>query len=326
MRTGTQIWKSQSGRFLSVILAVALPLLLIDTATGQYIKRKGFRYTNRIGVIQNRCNFGVVPFINRPVIIAPSPVYYYRPYPTVTLATPPYLRYNGFRGAFDPVPIPQAIDPLGFYSSNTALSSPSQVPIPNAPGFRAPGFSSPPPPEPEVQGNDQEIEEEARNRASEISALGLSERAEQFVIFGDRHFKNGDRGPSRRRYLDALRAAPLAAIPRIRLAQIEIARGDYGNAAELLREAIIAEPDWLEQAGDIQAIYGEPSEFHTMLEDLEAHLQGTPNDRDAWLVLATQLYLSGRTERAKDILVRLNDRRPEASLAALMDVVGIVHR
>ena len=86
-------------------------------------------------------------------------------------------------------------------------------------------------------------------------------------------------------------------------------------------EAITAEPSWLGRARDVQDLYGEPADFHAVLAAIEAHLQAEPADRDAWLVLGAQLYLSGRVDRAVDVFQRLSDR-PDATLAALLDASG----
>ena len=52
---------------------------------------------------------------------------------------------------------------------------------------------------------------------------------------------------------------------------------------------------------------------------LESHLQASPNDRDGWLVLGAEWYLSGRARQAADVFTRLNDRKPDATLAAFLD-------
>ena len=90
-------------------------------------------------------------------------------------------------------------------------------------------------------------------------------------------------------------ARPDSAAPQVRLAQIALVRGQYTEAANRLREAETAEPGWIVTAPDIQSIYGEPAEFARQLARLESHVQIHPDDRDAWLVLGAQWFLSGRT-------------------------------
>jgi len=147
----------------------------------------------------------------------------------------------------------------------------------------------------------------------------LSRRARQLMTFGDRHFRADDMPRAEDRYRQALRNSPFSAEPRIRLSQVALKRGRFQEAATWIREAIAAEPDWPMRARDIQALYGEPRAFREMIGELEAHVQAEPNDRDAWFVLGTQLYLSQRTDRAGDIFLRLTDRQPDAALAAFLE-------
>jgi tetratricopeptide (TPR) repeat protein len=146
-------------------------------------------------------------------------------------------------------------------------------------------------------------------------------RAGQLITIGDRLFRAGNLKKAEERYQQAMRTALDLAAPRIRLAQVAIARGNYTEAANRVREAEIAEPGWIITAPDIQSIYGEPAEFSRNLSRLESYLQVHPDDRDAWLVLGAQWFLTGRTARAADVFKRLDDpkRKPDVALAAFLD-------
>jgi tetratricopeptide (TPR) repeat protein len=146
-------------------------------------------------------------------------------------------------------------------------------------------------------------------------------RAGQLLIVGDRLLRAGNLKKAEERYLQAMRTAPDLAAPRVRLAQVAIARANYGEAANRLREAETAEPGWVITAPDIQAIFGEPTDFTRQIARLESFLQTHPDDRDAWLVLGAEWFLSGRTAKASDVFKRLNDpaRRPDVALAAFLD-------
>jgi tetratricopeptide (TPR) repeat protein len=143
--------------------------------------------------------------------------------------------------------------------------------------------------------------------------------AAELITLGDRLFRAGNLSRAVDRYEQAIRAEPGKAIARVRLAQIAIARGRFSDAAEKLREAETVEPGWISRAPDIQGLYSEPADFARQLARLEDHLQTHPNDRDAWLVLGAELFLSGRTRRAADIFLRLSDRREDPTLAAFLD-------
>lgn len=144
-------------------------------------------------------------------------------------------------------------------------------------------------------------------------------KAEGYVRIGDNLFKAGNTHRSEQRYLQAVRSNPNSAAPRVRLAQLALVRGDYQEAAEQLRAAMVAEPGWLVNAADVQALFAEPGDFAKALAKLESHLQASPTDRDGWLVLGAEWYLSGRTRQAADVFTRLNDRKPDATLSAFLD-------
>jgi hypothetical protein len=152
------------------------------------------------------------------------------------------------------------------------------------------------------------------------------QRAAQWLTMGDRQFRAGDYVRASLRYEQALQLDPASATPRVRLAQVAIARGQYREAVLRLREAQAAEPGWLALANDVLALYPEPADLAAMLGRLETHLQAHPEDRDGWIVLGAQLYLAGRSRQAADAFQRLTDRRPDAMLAAFLDATGVVRR
>ena len=145
------------------------------------------------------------------------------------------------------------------------------------------------------------------------------------MTLGDRLLRAGNVKKAEERYQQATRTAPDLAAPRVRLAQIAFVRGNYTDAALKFREAETAQPGWIITAPDIQSIYGEPTEFARHIAKLETHLQSHPDDRDAWLVLGAEWFLTGRTTKAADVFQRLNDprRRPDVALAAFLDASNL---
>jgi hypothetical protein len=166
---------------------------------------------------------------------------------------------------------------------------------------------------------------DARQRPAPPAKKAEPAKSNQLVKIGDRLFRVGNTRRAEERYEQAVRANPHAASPRVRLAQVALLRGRYAEAANHLREAQAAEPGWLAAATDIQSIYAEPGDFAKQIAKLESHLQTNPADRNAWLVLGAQLYLSGRTRQAADVFIRLSDRQPDATLAAFLDAARPVN-
>jgi tetratricopeptide (TPR) repeat protein len=160
----------------------------------------------------------------------------------------------------------------------------------------------------------------ARGAQAAKPAAADPNRSGQLLTFGDRLLRAGNIKKAEERYLQASAASPNQAAPYVRLAQIAIARGHYTEAAARLRDAETAEPGWVLTAPDIQSIYGEPTAFLAQLARLESHVQSHPDDRDAWLVLGAQWFLSGRTARAADVFTRLNDpnRKADVALSAFL--------
>ena len=144
-------------------------------------------------------------------------------------------------------------------------------------------------------------------------------KATQLVTIGDRLFRAGNVKRAAERYGQALRADPAAATPRVRLAQVALLHDQYSEAANHFREALAAEPDWLAKAPNIAAVYAEPADFRRQIARLESRVHAEPEDRDAWLVLGAELFLSGQTRRAGDVFLRLSDRKADPALAAFLD-------
>jgi hypothetical protein len=146
-------------------------------------------------------------------------------------------------------------------------------------------------------------------------------RAKTLVTLGERFFRAGNLKKAEERFQQAMKADPDLAAPHVRLGQVAMVRGHYAEAANQLREAEAAQPGWIVTAGDIQSLFGEPAEFARHLGRLESYVQGHPADRDAWLVLGAELFLTGRTTKAADVFKRLDDprRKADVALAAFLD-------
>jgi Tetratricopeptide repeat len=144
-------------------------------------------------------------------------------------------------------------------------------------------------------------------------------KSAQLATIGDRLFRAGNIKRAAERYEQAIRLSPDSASPRVHLAQVALARGQITEAAAQIRAAVNAEPSWILNAPDIQAIYGEPEDFAKQVAKLESRVLVEPGDRDAWLVLGAELFLSGRTRRASDIFTRLSDRKADPALATFLD-------
>jgi hypothetical protein len=218
----------------------------------------------------------------------------------------PYMM--GGPGYYDPYyPGMMTTGSAGFFSPFAPMPPPMPV--------RGPLLQSPPP---------QAVAQWARGAAKPAAAPGDPKRAAQLLTFGDRFFRAGNLKKAEERYIQARNTSSNQAAPHLRLAQIALTRGNYTEAANRLRDAETAEPGWVLTAPDIQSLYGEPTEFVHQLSRLESYVQAHPDDRDAWLVLGAEWFLSGRTTRAADVFLRLDDprRKPDVALAAFLIAIN----
>ncbi len=226
---------------------------------------------------------------------------------------------GGYAGYWYGGGLPYAVGGTGYYSpyypSMMGMGAGGMVspfgPMP----VRGPLIQAPPP---------EAVAQLARGGAKPASAPSDPKRAAQLLTFGDRLFRGGNLKKAEERYLQARNVSRNQAAPQLRLAQLALTRGNYTEAANRLRDAETAEPGWLLAAPDIQSLYGEPTEFLRQLARVESYVQAHPDDRDAWLVLGAEWFLSGRTTRAADVFLRLDDprRKPDVALAAFLIAIN----
>jgi hypothetical protein len=154
---------------------------------------------------------------------------------------------------------------------------------------------------------------------NELPKPAETARARQMATYGDRLFRSGNLHRAGERYEQALRADSSSTSALVGLAQVAIARGQFTEAGQRFRQTLEVQPNWLVNAPDVQALYGEPADFAKSIARIESHLQANPNDREAWFVLGVQWYLSGRTGKAADVFMRLSDRKADPALAAFLE-------
>ena len=134
-------------------------------------------------------------------------------------------------------------------------------------------------------------------------------------------FRAGNFKKAEERYLQAMRVAPDLAVPRVRLA-----RSRWFVANTRTPPTGCERPKPLNPAGSrmhpiSRRFTASRPNSPALVARLESHLQANPDDRDAWLVLGAEWFLSGRTNKAADVFKRLNDpnRKPDVALAAFLD-------
>lgn len=271
--------------------------------------------TPSMGQASSPGNRPLTPPFNTPPVVAPTPS------PGVVTPSPSPGPGPGYPTPYPPIGYPRPryryppiwINPPIFVGPTVPVGYPVPVPYPlpvEVPEVWGGGFDA---------GRGAVMVPPAPARRLVRPVTVRRRRAEERLLVGDRLFRAGSLNRAVERYEQAGSADPTSAEPAVRLAQVAIARGDYGDAANRLREAQVIDPDYLPTAKDIQNLFGDPKDFAQVLADLEAHIRANPNDRDARLVLGAELYFTGRTPEAAIVFRALADRKPDATLAAFLD-------
>ncbi len=225
------------------------------------------------------------------------------------------LGYGSFGGGF-------AYPLLGVPAFNGGLPGivPNAVPFGGG-GFGGGGFGGMMLPVPGVRSG-KILQAPSAPGSTSGSRRPNAARAKEYVEIGDRSFRGGNIKRAEDRYQLAAKADPTSPIPRVHLAQVDLVRGDYAEAADHLRAAVTVGhgEGWLINAPDVQAMFSEPADYARHIAKLESHLQAHPHDRDAWFVLGAEHYFSGKNQASADAFARLTDRKPDEALAAFLDV------
>jgi tetratricopeptide (TPR) repeat protein len=104
---------------------------------------------------------------------------------------------------------------------------------------------------------------------------------------------------------EALRLSPIF------LARIEMARGNYKNAAEALRRGLDRSPDWGDKDDlDLSRLTQKEGEYARMLKALDDHLAGHDDDVDALLLRAHEAYFSADRKKSAVLFAALLKKEP----------------
>lgn len=257
------------------------------------------------------------------------------PPPVIQYNPPIFFGYDGF-GGVQPYSPPLIVNGAGAYLGygySSSFYSGYQgygYPPPGLLGYPTPNTPYPIgiPPQNMQAPNPAMIRNPLANRpnpapVSEKVKAKNKAKAQDALTRGDRFFQTGKTATAKERYRLALKSDPELGDARARLSVLALIKGDRREALGLIHEAVTQDPDWPKTAGNVQSMFSEPAQFHKLIADLEAEVQANPADREAQTLLGIQLYLSGRTDRAKDVFLRLNDRKPDLTLAAFMDAAKI---
>lgn len=235
---------------------------------------------------------------NSPMMLAGGGPYGMSPYAY------PMMFGQGFAGGFNPYGYPYPYGGCGFRG-----------------GFGGPAFGFRPystPIPPARFGGNWGVPARMQRPAAPPKPKTNPVKARDLLMRGDRLFRSSNLVKARERFEQAYQADPTLADTLVHLGQVDMIQGRYADAAQSFRDALLADEEWIFNAPDIKAMYVEPADFDRQIAKLESYLQTEPDDRDAWLVLGVEKYLSGKTKQAADIFLRLSERRSDPTLHLLI--------
>jgi hypothetical protein len=153
------------------------------------------------------------------------------------------------------------------------------------------GFGAPPAPGP--------------GRARVPSNDASRARANQFVNFGDEHFRKQKYNEALERYKDASKSASDLADPYFRQAFALSAMSKYDAAARAIRRGLALDADWPAAEIQLKRLYGDNLLAKaTHWEVMAKAATDDPQNADLLFLLAVELYCDGQQDRSRAFFLR----------------------
>jgi cytochrome c-type biogenesis protein CcmH/NrfG len=111
-------------------------------------------------------------------------------------------------------------------------------------------------------------------------------------------------------FFRATSADPQNADARLACAMARFATGEYGVAADSLRQGIRMAPDIVNSALDVRDNYGNAEDFTRQGELLSRRVQGDPTDPDALLLLGFVCHFTGNRQDSAAIFQQVKVQSP----------------
>jgi hypothetical protein len=136
-------------------------------------------------------------------------------------------------------------------------------------------------------------------------------RANQFVGFGDEHFRKQKYNDALERYKDASKSAPDLADPYFRQAFAWSAMSKYDQAARAIRRGLSINADWPAADFQLKQLYGDNRLAKATHWELMAKAAtADPDNADLLFLLAVELYCDGQQNRSRAFFQRAKTLEP----------------
>ncbi len=149
-------------------------------------------------------------------------------------------------------------------------------------------------------------------------------RANQFMKFGDAHFRAQEFSGAYERYKKAASAAPDVADAHFRQGFSLLALGKYESANKAFLRGLELKPDWARSGFRLDQLYGANRLAKAnQLEKLAAAAGDDPRNARLMFLLGIDLFFDGQRERARKFFVRAGDMgENKAHLTGFLDALG----
>jgi len=136
------------------------------------------------------------------------------------------------------------------------------------------------------------------------------------VDAGDEFFALGHYAEAAEVFEKVVAESPNDGLAHFAVAHARYATGDYSEAAAAIRKGIKLLPRWGEVPMDRRSFYSDQKDFDIQMWALNVHLKQAPDDDDARLVLAYNLYFTRHRKEAKAEFEKLLEANPKDAAAA----------
>lgn len=135
------------------------------------------------------------------------------------------------------------------------------------------------------------------------------------LLKGQEAFDAGELGRATERLAAAVAADPTLAAAHFKLAQVRVARGQYPEAMDAIRDGMKNVANWPNAAVRADDLYAtNPKRQAADVADLKAALDAAPNDSTLTFLYAHQLWFSGDRAAATELFRKLEGKVKEKAL------------
>jgi thioredoxin-like negative regulator of GroEL len=135
------------------------------------------------------------------------------------------------------------------------------------------------------------------------------------LLKGQEAFDAGELGRATERLTAAVAADPTLAAAHFKLAQVRLARGQYAEAVDAIRDGMKNVADWPNAKVRVDTLYAmNPKRLAADVGDLKAALEAAPTDSTLTFLYAHHLWFSGDRATATELFRKLDGKVKEKEL------------